>query len=158
MKFAYEVRQRTHGPVVVPDYIDRRRIGYRPRRGGHRGLHVVAQVRAVTPEGVDAVFHFAGDPAPYASVVKPGGVLVSTMLTSPDDVPAEESRVASIYANPTRVTLARLADNQTGLRTTVTVQQAYTLDRRRTPSPTSRPARSANSASHPSGVVRVSGC
>jgi len=29
---------------------------------------VVEQVRSVAPEGVDAVLHFAGDPAPLASV------------------------------------------------------------------------------------------
>lgn len=90
---------------------------------------VAAQVRALHPEGVDVVLHFAGDPAPLVPAVRAGGVFVSTMLRSADDVPAEGFRVASIYANPSPQTLDRVARNQAEGRTTVTVQRTYPLDR-----------------------------
>lgn len=57
---------------------------------------VAHQVHALYPDGVDVVLHFAGDPAPLLPVVKPGGTLVSTMLRSAKDVPAENVKVVSI--------------------------------------------------------------
>lgn len=89
---------------------------------------VAAQIRALAPAGVDAVLHFAGDPAPYASLVRPGGVFASTMLRSPQDVPANDLRVEAVYANPTPETLTRLAANQAGHHTSVTVERVYPLD------------------------------
>jgi NADPH:quinone reductase len=89
---------------------------------------VVKQVRALAPEGVDAVLHFAGDPTPLVSVVKPGGTLVSTMLRSADDVPAENAKVVSIYASPSTSTLERVARHQAEKHTTVTVQHVYNLE------------------------------
>jgi NADPH:quinone reductase-like Zn-dependent oxidoreductase len=89
---------------------------------------VVEQVRALAPDGVDAVLHFAGDPTPLVPVVKSGGTLVSTMLRSADDVPAENVRVVSIYASPSPATLDRVARHQAEQHTTVTVQRVYELD------------------------------
>jgi NADPH:quinone reductase len=89
---------------------------------------VVEQVRSVAPEGVDAVLHFAGDPVPLVSVVKPGGTLVSTMLRSADDVPAENAKVVSIYASPSTTTLERVARHQDEKHTTVAVQRVYNLE------------------------------
>lgn len=89
---------------------------------------VAAQMRTLYPEGVDVVLHFAGDPALLVPVVRPGGVFVSTMLRSTEDVPAEGFRVASIYANPSASTLERVARNQTGQLTKVTVQRIYPLE------------------------------
>jgi NADPH:quinone reductase len=89
---------------------------------------VVEQVRALVPGGVDAVLHFAGDPAPLVAVVKPGGTLVSTMLRSADDIPAENVKVVSIYASPSSATLDRVARHQAEQHTTVTVQRVYDLE------------------------------
>ena len=89
---------------------------------------LVEQVHALSPEGVDVVLHFAGDPAPLVAVVKPGGTLVSTMLRSADDVPAENVRVVSIYASPSAATLERVARHQAEKHTTVTVQRMYNLE------------------------------
>jgi NADPH2:quinone reductase len=89
---------------------------------------VVEQVRALSSEGVDVVLHFAGDPAPLVPVVKPGGTLVSTMLRSADDVPAENVKVVSIYASPSAATLDRVARHQDEKHTTVTVQRVYNLE------------------------------
>jgi NADPH2:quinone reductase len=89
---------------------------------------VVEQVRALSSEGVDVVLHFAGDPAPLIAVVKPGGTLVSTMLRSADDVPAENAKVVSIYASPSAATLDRVARHQAEKHTAVTVQHVYNLE------------------------------
>jgi NADPH:quinone reductase len=89
---------------------------------------VVKQVRALSPDGVDVVLHFAGDPAPLVAVVKPGGTMVSTMLRSADDVPADNVKVVSIYASPSSATLDRVARHQAEQHTTVTVQRVYNLD------------------------------
>jgi NADPH:quinone reductase-like Zn-dependent oxidoreductase len=89
---------------------------------------VVEQVGSLAPEGVDVVLHFAGDPAPLVAVVKPGGTLVSTMLRSADDVPADNVKVVSIYASPSAATLDRVARHQAEKHTTVTVQRVYNLE------------------------------
>jgi NADPH:quinone reductase-like Zn-dependent oxidoreductase len=89
---------------------------------------LVEQVRAMAPEGVDVVLHFAGDPAPLVAVVKPGGTLVSTMLRSAEDAPAENVKVVSIYASPSSATLDRVARHQAEKHTTVTVQRVYDLE------------------------------
>jgi len=89
---------------------------------------IVEQVRSLYADGVDVVLHFAGDPAPLVAVVKSGGTLVSTMLRSADDVPAENVKVVSIYASPSAVTLDRVARHQAEQHTTVTVQRVYDLE------------------------------
>jgi len=86
-----------------------------------------AQTREAHPEGVDVVFHFAGDPTSLVSVVKPGGVLVSTAIMSADQVPAENVRVVAIYAVPSASTLDRIAENHESGHTTLTVQRVYDL-------------------------------
>lgn len=88
---------------------------------------VAAQTRALHPEGVDVVFHFAGDPTALVSVVKPGGVLVSTAIQSADQVPAEGVRVVAIYAVPSAATLDRIAEYHQSGHTTLTVQRVYDL-------------------------------
>lgn len=89
---------------------------------------LAAQVREIAPEGVDVALHFAGAPDVVAPLVKAGGVFVSTMLRSPDDVSAEGIQVASIYANPAPETLERIARNQAEQHTRVTIQRVYDLD------------------------------
>jgi NADPH:quinone reductase len=89
---------------------------------------LVEQVHALHADGVDVVLHFAGDPAPLVAVVKPGGTLVSTMLRSADDIPADNVKVVSIYASPSAATLDRIARHQDEKHTTVTVQRVYNLE------------------------------
>ena len=89
---------------------------------------VTEQVLAGNPDGVDAVLNFAGDPAALVPAVKQGGRLVSTLIMSPADVPAEGIEVVSIYANPSPGALERLARNQADKHTAVTVQRTYSLE------------------------------
>lgn len=88
---------------------------------------VVAQVRGLYPDGVDAAFGFAGDPSVLVGAVKPGGRLVSTLIMSPDDIPTQDVQVVAIYATPSAETLGRLAQNEAGQHTSVTVQRVYDL-------------------------------
>lgn len=88
---------------------------------------VVAQVQATHPDGVDVVLNFAGDPTALVPTVKQGGKLASTLIMSPDAVPAEGIEVLPIYANPAPGTLDRVAQNQAQGHTAVTVQQVYSL-------------------------------
>jgi NADPH2:quinone reductase len=90
--------------------------------------NVIEQVLGSHPEGVDAVLNFAGSPSALVPAVKQGGRLVSTLIMSPDEVPAEGFQVVSIYANPASATLERLAENQSRKHTAVTVQRVYDLE------------------------------
>jgi NADPH2:quinone reductase len=89
---------------------------------------VTEQVLASHANGVDVALNFAGAPAALVPAVKQGGRLVSTLIMSPADVPAEGIEVISIYANPSPETLERVAKNQADKHTTVTVQRTYTLE------------------------------
>jgi NADPH:quinone reductase len=72
---------------------------------------VANQVLATHPQGVDVVLHFAGDPGALVPAVRPGGRLVSTLISSPEQVATETLTVVPIYANPDSPTLRRCADN-----------------------------------------------
>jgi NADPH:quinone reductase-like Zn-dependent oxidoreductase len=89
---------------------------------------IATQVLAVHPGGVDAVVHLAGAPAPLLAVLRPGGRFVSTILSSPDQLPSERAEVVPVHAEPTRVILERLAENQASGRTRVMIQRSYPLD------------------------------
>jgi NADPH:quinone reductase len=92
----------------------------------HRG-DVVDAVRQVHPDGVDVVFHFAGDPAQLLTAVRPGGRFVSTIV-QPEQLPAEDATVIGIYANPDPATLGRLADHAAEGAARVTIQHTIPLD------------------------------
>ncbi|MEV7649129.1 NADP-dependent oxidoreductase [Arthrobacter sp. NPDC089319] len=89
---------------------------------------VTEQVLAGHPDGVDAALNFAGAPAALVPAVKQGGRLVSTLIMSPEDVPAEGIQVVSVYAHPAPATLERVAQNQAEKNTAVTVQRTYSLE------------------------------
>jgi NADPH:quinone reductase-like Zn-dependent oxidoreductase len=89
---------------------------------------VVAQVRTIAAGGVDAVVHLAGDAASLLPVVRPGGRFVSTLLGTPDQLPAENLTVVPVAANPAPATLDRLARHQAEGTTRVVVQKIYALD------------------------------
>ena len=89
---------------------------------------VAAAVRETHPEGVDAVVHLAGDPADALAALRPGGRFISTRIGSPDQIPTEDATVVAIYANPDAPTLQRAARNRTEGRTTVHVQNTYSID------------------------------
>lgn len=94
----------------------------------YAGEDIAAAVLAANPDGVDAVLHFAGDPAALLPAVRRGGRFASTMLMSPEQLPADGVTVLPVYANPTQETLERLAVNQSEGRTLATIQRTYRFD------------------------------
>lgn len=90
---------------------------------------VSAAVLQFHPQGVDAVVHLAGDPAPLLAVVRNGGKFISTLIGSPEQLPAERATVVPVYANPTQDTLDRVAENHATGHTSVKIQRVYGLDR-----------------------------
>jgi NADPH:quinone reductase-like Zn-dependent oxidoreductase len=85
---------------------------------------VSAQVRAIAPEGVDAIVHLAGDGAELAGLLKPGGKIGSTMGYGVDQNPA----ATFVMANPSADTLGRLAADAAAGRIRVPVTVTYSLD------------------------------
>lgn len=86
-----------------------------------------ADVRGAHPDGVDTIVHLAGDPASLLPALRDGRLFVSTLIMSPEQVPAGNATVVPIYANPDPATLARCADNQASRRTRVHIQRVYEL-------------------------------
>src|SRR3954447_1898093 len=84
---------------------------------------VPAQVRAVAPQGVDVILHFAGDPAALAGLLTEKGRIASTMGFGADQHPA----ATFIMANPTPATLDKLAADLAEGTFTVPVAKSYAL-------------------------------
>lgn len=89
---------------------------------------VAAQVRAIQPDGVDAVLHFAGDGAQLGEVLVPGGRLASTLIMSPKQLPVLNARVSSVFASSSATTLAQLAAEVAAGRLTTPIQRTFPLD------------------------------
>src|SRR4051794_38209937 len=84
---------------------------------------VPAQVRAVAPQGVDVILHFAGDPAALAGLLTEKGRIASTMGFGADQHPA----ATFIMANPTPATLDKLAADLAEGKVRVPVTKTYML-------------------------------
>ncbi|MEV0353288.1 NADP-dependent oxidoreductase [Nonomuraea sp. NPDC050680] len=89
---------------------------------------VEAQVRALAPNGVDAVLHLAGDGARLAALLRPGGRLASTLGFGPDAVQGQEVSVTSVMADPNQVTLDKLAADAAAGALRVPITATYPLD------------------------------
>jgi NADPH:quinone reductase-like Zn-dependent oxidoreductase len=81
---------------------------------------LVAQVRAISPDGVDAVLHLAGDGPTLAGLLAAKGRLASTLGL-------EHPAATSVLANPATGTLDRLAADVAAGRLTVPVARSYPL-------------------------------
>src|SRR5215211_1765278 len=89
---------------------------------------VAAQVRAIRPNGVDAVLHFAGDGAQLGALLVPGGRLASTLIMSPEQLPLSNAQVAPVFASPDAAALDRLAAEVAAGRLQTPIQQTYALE------------------------------
>jgi NADPH:quinone reductase-like Zn-dependent oxidoreductase len=89
---------------------------------------VAAQVRAIRPNGVAAVLHFAGDGAQLGALLVPGGRLASTLIMSPEQLPLPNAKVSSVFASPDAATLDRLAAEVAAGRLQTPIQRTYRLD------------------------------
>jgi len=82
-----------------------------------------AQVRALSPAGVDVVLHLAGDGGALAGLLAEKGRLASTLGFGPEQHPA----AISVLAVPSAETLDRLAADAAAGRLTVPVARTYPL-------------------------------
>jgi NADPH:quinone reductase-like Zn-dependent oxidoreductase len=85
-------------------------------------------VRALCPEGVDAVIHLAGDARRLVDALKPGGRYASTLLFSPEMSAGWPVSVVSVTASPDGERLAYLAHEVAAQRLRVAIQRSYALD------------------------------
>jgi NADPH:quinone reductase-like Zn-dependent oxidoreductase len=85
---------------------------------------VAAQVRAIAPDGVDAIVHLAGDGAALAELLTPGGKIGSTLGYGADQNPA----ATFVMANPSADTLGRLAADAAAGRIRVPVTVTFSLE------------------------------
>lgn len=82
-----------------------------------------AQLRALTPDGVNVVFHLAGDPGDLASLLAPSGRIVSTLGYG-----AEQSSAAvAVMANPDAAALGRLAGDVVAGQLRVRIERTFPL-------------------------------
>jgi NADPH:quinone reductase len=92
------------------------------------GADVTDGVRALRPDGVDAVIHLAGDARRLVDALKPGGRYASTLLFSPEMSAGWPVTVTAITAVPESVRLAYLGHEAAAQRLRVPVQRSYALD------------------------------
>jgi NADPH:quinone reductase-like Zn-dependent oxidoreductase len=88
---------------------------------------VTAQVRALAPDGVDAVLHLAGDLDELTALVRDGGTVAS--LLAPPQVPeGRKLRTAMVMADPTGATLSAVAAQVASGALVVPVTSVYPLE------------------------------
>lgn len=88
-----------------------------------------SQVRAIAPDGVDAVLHLAGDGTQLAGLLRPGGRLASTLGFGADAVDGLDVTVHTLMADPNSATLDALAARAAVGDLRVPVTATYPLDR-----------------------------
>jgi NADPH:quinone reductase-like Zn-dependent oxidoreductase len=89
---------------------------------------LAAQVRSISPEGVAAVIHLAGDGLQLADLLVPGGRFASTLGFGPDKLGDRRVTATSIMASPTPEMLGRLAADVAAGRLRVSILRSYRLD------------------------------
>lgn len=104
--------------------------------GTGANLHMVdftgdleAQVRAIDPDGVDAVLHLAGDGAELAGLLRPGGRIASPTGLTQEAVKDAGVTVHPIMADPNASTLSGLAEQAASGSLRVPVSATYSLER-----------------------------
>lgn len=107
------VRSLTDADVAVVDYMG----------------DLDAQVRALAPEGVDAVLHLAGDAAQLVGLLGEGGRIASTLGLTQDAVETAGVTVHAIMASPDTQTLATLAERAAAGELRIPVTATFPLER-----------------------------
>jgi NADPH:quinone reductase-like Zn-dependent oxidoreductase len=88
---------------------------------------LVAQVRAINPEGVPAALHLAGDGPTVAGLLVRGGRLASTVHYTPDDAAERDLKATTVMADPSPANLTRLAADVAAGRLRVPLAGTYRL-------------------------------
>jgi NADPH2:quinone reductase len=90
---------------------------------------VVAEVRAVAPDGVDQVAHLAGDAAAVSGLAKSGGRVASLLGASAESVGRDDIAVVAIQARVPADKLSRLLAEVVAGRLEVVVASTYPLEK-----------------------------
>jgi NADPH2:quinone reductase len=89
---------------------------------------LAAAVRALHPDGVDAVAHFAGDPEALADLVRPGGRMASALGYGQDAVGDRDITATAVMSIPSAESLGALADLVASGKLRVPIGRTYRLD------------------------------
>lgn len=100
--------------------------GDRARIVDHAG-DLLAQVRAIAPEGVSAALHFAGNGMELAELVTAGGRMASTLGFGPEQAAGRGFGVTAVTASPDIATLTRLAADVASGAIRVPITRTYSL-------------------------------
>ncbi|MFI8186501.1 NADP-dependent oxidoreductase [Actinacidiphila glaucinigra] len=87
-----------------------------------------AQVRALAPEGVDAVLHLAGDGVQLAGLLRPSGRIASTVGLTQEAVTGRDVSVHGVMADANAQTLTTLAEKAASGALRVPVTATYPLE------------------------------
>ncbi|MFC8198852.1 NADP-dependent oxidoreductase [Streptomyces sp. NPDC057298] len=87
-----------------------------------------AQVRAIAPDGVDAVLHLAGDGVQLAGLLRPGGEIASTIGLTQEALDGKDVTVHTVWADPSTQTLTALAEQVVSGALRVPVTATYPLE------------------------------
>jgi NADPH:quinone reductase-like Zn-dependent oxidoreductase len=92
---------------------------------------VTAQVRAIAPDGVDAVLHLAGDLAELTALTRDGGAITSALTLAPVPEASEDRKLQTtvLRSNPTADTLSTLAGQVASGALNVPVNSEFDLER-----------------------------
>ncbi|MEV5493735.1 zinc-binding dehydrogenase [Streptomyces bobili] len=90
---------------------------------------VTAQVRAIAPDGVDAVLHLAGDLAEVTALTRDGGAVASALTPVPEASEDRKLQTAVLRSNPTADTLSALAGQVASGALKVPVNSEFDLER-----------------------------
>ena len=88
---------------------------------------LAAQVKALCPNGVDAVVHLAGDGPALAQLLRPDGRIASALGLSQDALTRDDVTCTPVMAAPTTATLEFLAGEVVAGRLTVPIDRRYPL-------------------------------
>jgi NADPH2:quinone reductase len=87
---------------------------------------VLAQTRAIAPDGVHAIIHLAGDGVALADLLVPGGRIVSTLGVGPENFEGRDVKAIRGSADP--ATLSVVAELAAKGALKVPIGRRYTLD------------------------------
>ncbi|WP_327238371.1 NADP-dependent oxidoreductase [Streptomyces sp. NBC_01317] len=89
---------------------------------------LAAQVRALAPEGVDAIVHLAGDGVRLAGLLRPGGRIASTVGLTQEAVTGQDVIVHGVMADASAQTLTALAEKAASGALRVPVTAVFPLE------------------------------
>jgi NADPH:quinone reductase-like Zn-dependent oxidoreductase len=93
-----------------------------------RSSDLSSSVRAIRPDGVDAVIHLVGDGPQLADLLVPNGRISSTIGFGPDQIAGRPIRATAIQGTSSSATLERLAMEVVAGHLRVPIQRTYPLE------------------------------